>query len=200
MGLTEYLIIGIIALLVVVFVAYFVLKRKTPRSDTQTTIEINKENIEALAEYVKAQKEQAEEKQRLDSLRRAEQKQKLEAFKQTKDVLKDRLKTQFDQKEWRPLSQILKSADKGVVGIYIIYNETKNKYYVGQAKQIIQRVKKHFQVEDMARDFLDGDRMNIKFLTANELGNDYRLDHVEKTGIEIFEADKNGYNKTTGNL
>ena len=102
------------------------------------------------------------------------------------------------KKHGQPLQSILDSADKGGVGIYVIHNHTKNKYYVGQAKKLFDRIKKHFSVEQMPIDFLNGDHIYVKFLTANELDADYRLDHVEKTGIEIFESDKTGYNKNAG--
>ena len=168
--------------------------------DKSPSVELNPADIEALAEYVKAQRAQAEEEARIRDLKKAEQRAKLETFKQTKDLLKDKLRDQLGEKSWKPLKSILESADKGGVGVYVIYNETRNKYYVGQAKQIHARIRKHFQVEDLARDFLSGDQMHVKFLTANELDNSYRLDHVEKTGIEIFSADKSGYNKTMGNI
>ena len=52
----------------------------------------------------------------------------------------------------------------------------------------------------MVLDRLAGDRFQVKFLTTNELDGDYRLDHIEKTGIEIYNSDRTGYNKTTGNV
>ena len=196
----EILIGIILGLAIIALVAGIFLRRRKNQDQAPPPAELGHEDIETLASYVRAQKEQAEEEQRIKDLKRAEQKQKLETFKQTKDLLKDKLRSQIDQKEWKPLEQILKNADKGGVGIYIIFNETKNKYYVGQAKQLYKRVRDHFSVEDIARDFMSGDRLAVKFLTANELDSDYRLDHIEKTGIEIFNSDKSGYNKTTGNI
>lgn len=164
------------------------------------TVEVDRENITVLAEYVKADKEQKEQQQQLKELKRADQKAKLENFKQTREQLKEKLRMQFDGKEWQPLDKILKSADKGGIGIYVLYNETKNKYYVGQAKQIYKRIRDHFQVEDIARDFLNGDEIKARFLTANELDADYRMDHIETIGIEIFDAEKGGYNKKQGSV
>ena len=86
------------------------------------------------------------------------------------------------------------------MGIYVLYNETKNKYYVGQAKQLYSRIKKHFDIEPIAMDYYHGDTIKVKILNASELSADYRIDHIEKTGIEIFDASTVGYNKTTGNL
>jgi hypothetical protein len=81
-----------------------------------------------------------------------------------------------------------------------LFNESKNKYYVGQAKALTARIKKHFEIEQIARDFWAGDKISVKIITAAELGEDYRLDHIEKLGIELYDAEKNGYNKTVGNL
>ena len=194
-----WIAIGIIGgLIVICTFAYFIYKSKKQKPGTQ--VEVKKEEFQALVQWAQVDKQQKEEEQRSKDLKKADMKQKLEVFKQTKDQLKDKLKSQLNTKEWQPLESILKSADKGSTGIYVIYNKTKNKYYVGQAKQLFKRVRDHFLVEEMAKDFMTGDNMQVKFLTANELDDSYRLDHVEKTGIELFESDKDGYNKTTGNL
>jgi len=202
--------LGIVAGLALIgLIIFFLVRRSRPKPPVDTPKappqappgpEIGHDSIAALAEYVRLQKQQAEAEAELKALRKADLKQKLEVFKQTKEQLKDKLKDQIDQKAWKPLESILRSADKGGTGIYIVHNATKNKYYVGQAKQLYKRVRDHFIVEDMARDYMAGDAMQVKFLTANELDADYRLDHIEKTGIEIFDADKSGYNKTIGNL
>ena len=194
MGIVGFLILLIIAILVIYQLGQ---KMTAPHDDT---IEMSRADIDALAGYVRAQKEAEEEKTRIAAMARAEKREKLELYKQTKEQLRENLRTQIDTKAWYGLSQILNNADKGTVGIYIIHNVTKGKYYVGQAKQINKRVRDHFAVSDMAMDMLRGDQMQVKYLTAGELGGDYRLDHVEKTAIEIFDADKSGYNKTTGNM
>ena len=183
-------IVALVCVLVFIWV-----KHKKPR-----TPEVSPENIKVLAEYVHAQKQQAEAQQQIKELKRADAKVKLENFKQTREQLKDKLRAQFDTKQWEPLNKILSSADKGGVGIYVLFNATKNKYYVGQAKQIYKRIRDHFAVEDIARDFLGGDEINATFLTANELDADYRIDHIERLGIEIFGADKGGYNKKEGSI
>lgn len=197
----EYVAIAVLATVFFVLVIWAIVhivyqrKRKPPKP-----AEVDPENITALAEFVRTQKEQAEQQQQLKELKRAEQKQKLEHFKQTQDQLKEKLRAQFDAKQWTPLKKILDSADKGGIGIYVLYNATKNKYYVGQAKQIYKRIRDHFQVEDIARDFLNGDSITATFLTANELGEDYRMDHIERVGIELFDAEKDGYNKKQGSV
>jgi len=192
--MVPFIIAGVILFFIVVACFLFIYFKSKRHA------EIQPDNIQALADFVRADKEKREEESRIKQLKKEEQKSKLETFKKTKDELKEKLKSQIDAKYWRSLNSVLSSADKGGVGIYIIHNQTKNKFYVGQAKQIFSRIKKHFDVSDLARDFLTGDAMQIKFLTANELDDSYRLDHIEKTGIEIFNADTSGYNKTTGNI
>ena len=189
------LFVGIFLCLVAAAVVVFMfLKTRKPRAEIQA------DDVATMAAYIRAEQQQKQAietaKQEKKELSRAQ----LETFKQTKEQLRDKLKSQLDEKQWKPLESVLKSVDKGGVGIYVLYNETKNKYYVGQAKQLLKRVRDHFVVEDIARDYMNGDKIQVKFLTANELDADYRLDHIEKTGIELFNAGKTGYNKTEGNV
>jgi hypothetical protein len=192
------IVIAAVAAAAVFVGLWWVRRGNTPKPPAE--ISPDREKIDALLQYVENQKRAAEEKERVKDLKKTEQKEKLEKFKQTRDSLKDNLRAKLEGKEWQPLSKILRSADKGGVGIYVLYNETRNRYYVGQAKALTARIKKHFEVEQIARDFLSGDKISVKVLTAAELGDDYRLDHIEKLGIEIYDAEKHGYNKTGGNL
>jgi len=193
---TEFIIVTTLLILFVIgFVAYIIFRHRKFNST-----EIKQQDVATMAEYIRTQKEKSEliEQAKID--RKQLMTQQLDTFKKTKEHLMLRLKSQMNAREWKPLESILKNADKGGVGIYILYNETKNKYYVGQAKQILKRIRDHFVVEDIAIDHMKGDRIHVKYLTANEFDAEYRLDHIEKTTIEIFDADKTGYNKSTGNV
>jgi hypothetical protein len=190
------IIVGIGIIFVLGFITFLVLRQRLAKPP----VEIDADKIDAVLKYVQEEKKQKEEKASILMLKKRERAEQLQHFKQTREELKDSLRAKFDDREWAPLESILHSADKGTTGIYVLYNETKNKYYVGQAKALTARIKKHFEVEEMARDFLSGDKIVCKTLTATELGNDYRIDHVEKVGIEIFEADISGYNKNSGVL
>ncbi|MCL2570231.1 MAG: GIY-YIG nuclease family protein [Firmicutes bacterium] len=193
----EFIIAGIIICLILIIAVVYALKRKKKPAPDKT-VELKADDVQELVNYVKIQKEQQQQEQRQKELKKAELKEKTEKFKQSREQIKDRLKSKIDAREWKPLRSILDSADKGGVGIYILYNQTKDKYYVGQAKQLYKRIRDHFKIEGIAMDFLSGDNITVKTLTANELDSDYRLDHIEKTGIEIFNSDKDGYNKNTG--
>ena len=203
MSTEEIIFVVIIVLILAVFLTYviwFKIHGSRSHRDEGEEIEVKRTDIEVLAKYVKLQQQKKEEDQHLNELAKANLKEKLELYKQTREQLQEKLKKQLDAKEWKPLESILNSIDKGGVGIYVIYNETKNKYYVGQAKQIFKRVRDHFAVDDIVRDRIAGDKFEVKFLTANELDGDYRLDHIEKTGILIYNSDRAGYNKTNGNV
>jgi len=206
-GVKVFLIIAAFVILIAVII-YLVLRnaRKSPPRHNDP-IEVDARQIALLADYAAQKKREDELKQaqaiealKIKQERKDLLKEQLETFKQTKEQLRDKLKGQLDAKEWKPLEAVLRSADKGGVGVYVLYNPAKKKYYVGQAKQIFKRVRDHFKVEDITRDYIAGDEILVKYLTANELDNDYRLDHIEKTGIELFDADKSGYNKTEGNV
>lgn len=91
---------------------------------------------------------------------------------------------------------------EGVKGVYIIWNKTMNKYYVGQSKNLNNRLfKQHFG---------NGLVKNHIFFKDWDSGNDFyyrtfvcetkdELDRLEKRYIEEYNSFDNGYNKTGGN-
>jgi len=193
-------VFGVIIVAVIVIAVFYVLHHERKDRNIRNHAEVETNDIKIMADYIR--NNQAKEQAMLVAKqeKRDLMKHQLDTFKQTKEELKDKLKSQLDERQWEPLSSILNNVDKGGVGIYVLYNQDKDKYYVGQAKQIYKRIKDHFFVEDIALDFLAGDKISFKYLTANELDDSYRLDHIEKTGIEIYEAGTKGYNKTAGNI
>ena len=100
-------------------------------------------------------------------------------------------------------SFLLKATEQtgDMVGVYIIYNQTKNLYYVGQAKRLYFRVKQHFTGHgngDVYADYKYGDSFLIRLMTLRESGYD-DLDLLEKDMIAKYHAYESGYNKTVGN-
>ena len=86
-------------------------------------------------------------------------------------------------------------------GVYILYNKTKNMYYIGQAKQILNRVNSHFTGKgngDVYADYKYGDEFTIKMISLENSG--YKtLNELEKNTIMTYNAFSKGYNKTRGN-
>lgn len=93
------------------------------------------------------------------------------------------------------------SIDKEFSGVYILYNKTKNMYYVGQAKKIFQRVNQHFTGHgngDVYADYKYGDDFTIKMIELENSGFN-TLNELERHTIKEYNAFSKGYNKTRGN-
>lgn len=86
-------------------------------------------------------------------------------------------------------------------GVYIINNVTKNKPYVGQSKNVLQRVQSHFTGHgngDVYADYKYGDQFTIKMLDFTKT--DFQsLNELERYCIKVCKAYEKGYNKTQGN-
>lgn len=93
------------------------------------------------------------------------------------------------------------SSSQDYVGIYVLFNETKNLYYVGQAKKVMQRVNAHFTGHgngDVYADYKYGDSFKIKTIAFSNSGYD-SIDKLEKDTIKAYNAFSKGYNRTRGN-
>lgn len=86
-------------------------------------------------------------------------------------------------------------------GVYILFNKTKNMYYVGQAKHIFDRVNQHFTGKgngDVYADYKYGDEFTIKMINFENSGYS-SLNELERHTIWVYNAYSKGYNKTRGN-
>lgn len=86
-------------------------------------------------------------------------------------------------------------------GIYILFNHTKNMYYVGQGKKVFQRVNNHFTGHgngDVYADYKYGDNFTIKMIALENSGFS-TLNELERNAIMTYDAYSHGYNKTRGN-
>lgn len=88
-------------------------------------------------------------------------------------------------------------------GVYIIWNKTKNKYYVGQSKNIFKRVfTQHFN-KGMVKNYIffkdwdNNDEFYWKYYIC-EIKDE--LDNLEKQKIAEYDSFRIGYNNTKGNL
>ena len=86
-------------------------------------------------------------------------------------------------------------------GVYILYNKTKNMYYVGQGVQVLNRVNSHFTGKgngDVYADYKYGDEFTIRMIALENSGFQ-TLNELERNTISHYNAFSNGYNKTRGN-
>lgn len=89
-----------------------------------------------------------------------------------------------------------------IKGVYIIWNKTKNKYYVGQSKNIMKRImNQHFNKGDVkniifAKDWFNNDDFYWKY---DECQTKDKMDELEKIYIEEYNSFTSGYNSTSGN-
>ena len=86
-------------------------------------------------------------------------------------------------------------------GVYILYNKSKNMYYVGQGKNIFSRVNAHFTGRgngDVYADYKYGDDFTIRMFALENSGFS-SLNELERYFIYRYNAFSNGYNKTRGN-
>jgi len=95
--------------------------------------------------------------------------------------------------------QIINSYD--CPGVYILYNKTKNMYYVGQGKKVINRVSQHFTGHgngDVYADWKYGNDFTIRIIKLEGSGFG-TLNALERNTIATYNAFSKGYNKTRGN-
>lgn len=86
-------------------------------------------------------------------------------------------------------------------GVYILYNESKDLYYVGQGKQVLNRVNSHFTGKgngDVYADYKYGDSWTIRMIALEGSGFS-TLNELELHSIDTYNSYEQGYNKTRGN-
>ena len=108
--------------------------------------------------------------------------------------------------KFTPLKELSSFEYRKIRGCYIIRNRELDKYYVGQSKDIIKRLKTHFiQTKPHNIIFYD-DWINSNFENKEDLfefkiieNNTIDLDALEKNLIEKYDSKNRGYNLTKGN-
>lgn len=116
--------------------------------------------------------------------------------------------TDSGDSEFIPLKKLSGMNYEKIVGCYVIKNIEKNKYYVGQSKDVLKRVcKQHFNgtkikniafAEDYYSSKLENkdDLFEVRIIRLNTKD---ELDKKEKELIEAYDAFNSGYNETNGN-
>jgi hypothetical protein len=95
-----------------------------------------------------------------------------------------------------------------IIGCYVIHNTENNKYYVGQSKDVIKRINQHFKGTTpnnviFAEDYYSSklhDKDNLFSVKIIRLETKDELDETERQLIFDYDARKNGYNGTSGNI
>lgn len=94
-----------------------------------------------------------------------------------------------------------------IIGCYVVHNKEKNKYYVGQSKDVMRRIKQHFkgtvpQNPIFAEDYYTSnyaDKQNLFEIKIIRCETKDELDKTEKNLIYQYDSWSNGYNGTSGN-
>lgn len=94
-----------------------------------------------------------------------------------------------------------------IVGCYIIHNRENDKYYVGQSKDVLKRLKQHFRGTVPHNIIFAEDYYSSSFSNKDELfevkiipcDTKDELDAMERKLIEQYDAWGSGYNGTSGN-
>lgn len=93
------------------------------------------------------------------------------------------------------------STSNDFTGVYILYNQTKRLYYVGQGKSVFTRVNAHFTGHgngDVYADYKYGDKFTIKMIDLKKSGFD-NINELQRSTIKTYDAFSKGYNRTRGN-
>lgn len=93
------------------------------------------------------------------------------------------------------------ASDYNFAGIYVLHNTSKKMYYIGQGKNVLDRVNSHFAGRgngDVYADYKYGDKWTIQMLALDN-SDFYTLNDLERHAIEFYNSYHKGYNKTRGN-
>lgn len=105
-----------------------------------------------------------------------------------------------------PLKEIISLEYEKIIGVYVIKNNEKNKYYVGQSKDVLKRIRQHFKGTVpanmiFAEDYFSSkwDKEQLFAVKIIPLHTKDELDATEKRLIKEYDSRMNGYNGTLGN-
>ena len=95
-----------------------------------------------------------------------------------------------------------------IIGVYVIHNKEKDKYYVGQSKDVMKRIKQHFngtvpKNQIFAEDYYTSqieDKNNLFEIKIIKCETKDELDSLEKQLIYEYDSWNRGYNGTSGNI
>lgn len=131
----------------------------------------------------------------------------LEKIRQEQLAQVTKLPTYVESSGFIPLKSFIGLEYEKIIGCYIIHNIEKDRYYVGQSKDIMRRIKQHFKGTMpnniiFAEDYYNSqnsDKSNIFEIRIIQLETKDELDKTEAQLIEEYDANVTGYNSTRGN-
>jgi hypothetical protein len=88
-----------------------------------------------------------------------------------------------------------------VTGVYVLHNVTSDRYYVGQSKCVLARVRHHLTGSgngDVYADYRRGDAFEVSVISCARSGYT-SINALERDLIAHYDAYTRGYNKTAGN-
>lgn len=108
-----------------------------------------------------------------------------------------------------PLTIFLTEKSDDFKGIYIIKNKINNKVYVGQSKNVLKRLRQHFDKDCRPKNVVffedyfktdESQRQDLFDVLTIDCQTKDELDVLERKMILKYNSYEQGYNKTTGNL
>lgn len=170
---------------------------KASVTENEKAIQSNQEKVQAAKEDFAKFERQTREKNETE---------KKQAYAFFKSITPLPL-TAGENENFTPLKAFLGMDYSKIVGCYVIKNAENGKYYVGQSKDIIRRIKQHFHGTEPANIIFAEDYFKTNLEDPTELfeikiiecTTKDELDKKEKELIELYEAFEKGYNGTKGN-
>lgn len=109
--------------------------------------------------------------------------------------------------DFTPLKRFIGLEYQKIIGCYIIHNTERDKYYVGQSKDVMKRLRQHFKGTVPNNMIFAEDYFNSKLSSKDDifeikiipLSTKDELDSNEARLIVEYEANTKGYNSTKGN-
>ena len=193
-----HLIFGIILLPILIGIILLA----TYTSQTKATNNVE-ENKKAINEYDNFNAYFMREQKRISVSNNSNENKILEIELQIVELRNQEFKFIEDEEGFIDLRKAINFSHKEIIkGVYIIWNKTKNIYYVGQSKDINKRLfTQHFKKGDVsniifAKDWFNNDEFAYKII---QLETKDELDACEKEYISKYNCFGSGYNKTSGN-
>lgn len=162
-------------------------------------------NIEKLQQEIKFQNSQHnkfiyKQKKEIEKIKDVYNKKRLDIKRLPTSLFENNKDSDFF-----PIQDISMFNQERITGVYIIKNNENLKYYVGQSKDVLRRLRQHFK-ENIPQNiifaedyYLSKNKDKLFSVKIIPLQTKDELDRTEKMLIEKYDSFNCGYNKTKGN-